>query len=73
MKLLLEKIDKYLVIQEKNDAISLSLKSDGDIKDIIEIVRKSDNMEKTLSMFNDSVREQIKKLIEGGTLKNGFE
>lgn len=73
MKLLLEKIDKYLVIKEKSDVISLSLKSDGDIKDIIEIVRKSDNMEKTLSMFNDSIKEQIKKLIDGGILKNGFK
>lgn len=68
MKQLLEKIDKYLLIQEKNDAISLSLNSNSDIRDIIEIVRKSDDREKTLSMFNDEVRVKIQKLIEGGIL-----
>jgi hypothetical protein len=68
MELLLEKIDKYLLIQEKNDAISLSLKSSPDLKDIIEMVRKSKDRDKTLSMFNDEVREQIEKLIDGGIL-----
>jgi DNA-directed RNA polymerase subunit H (RpoH/RPB5) len=68
MEQLLEKIDKYLVIQEKNDAIALSLKSNGDLKDIIEIVRKSNDKDKTLSMFNQEVREQIQKLIDGGIL-----
>ncbi len=68
MEQLLQKIDKYLVIQEKNDAISLSLKSNGDLKDIIEIVRKSNDKDKTLSMFNQEVREQIQKLIDGGIL-----
>ena len=68
MKQLLTKIDKYLLIQEKNDAISLSLNSNSDIKDIIEIVRKSDDRERTLSMFNDDIREKIKKLIEGGII-----
>jgi hypothetical protein len=68
MKQLLDKIDKYLLIQEKNEAILLSLKSNNNIKDIIEIVRKSDDRDKTLSMFDKEVREQIQKLIDGGIL-----
>lgn len=68
MEQLLGKIDKYLLIQEKNDAISMSLKSDSDLKDIIEMVRKSDDRDKTLSMFNEGVREQIQKLIDGGII-----
>ena len=68
MKQLLIKIDKYLLIQEKNDAISLSLNPNKDIKDIIEIVRKSTDRDKTLSMFTEEIREQIQKLIDGGIL-----
>lgn len=68
MEILLEKIDRYLTVQEKKDAISLSLDSSKDIKDIIEIVRKSDDRDKTLSLFNEDVREQIQKLIDGGIL-----
>ena len=52
MEQLLRKIDKYLLIQEKNETISLSLNPSDDLKDIIEIVRNSDDRDKTLSMFN---------------------
>ena len=65
---LLEKMDKYLLIQEKNDAISLSLKEGGEIKDIIEMVRNSNDKDKTISMFNDEIQGQIRKLIDGGIL-----
>jgi len=68
MEQLLRKIDKYLLIQEKNETISLSLNPSDDLKDIIEIVRNSDDRDKTLSMFNTEVREQIQKLIDGGIL-----
>ena len=68
MEQLLEKIDKYLLIQEKKESISLSHKPDEDLKDIIEIVRKSEDRDKTLSMFSQEVQEQIQKLIDGGIL-----
>lgn len=68
MEQLINKIDKYLSIQEKNEAILLSLKSNDDLKDIIEIVRNSDDKDKTLSMFNEEVKEKIHKLIDGGIL-----
>ena len=68
MKQLLEKIDKYLVIQEKNEEISMSLKSNPELKDIIEMVRKSDDIDRTISMFNKDMREKIKKLMDGGIL-----
>lgn len=70
MEQLLEKIDKYLSVQEKNDIILLSLKGD-DINNIIEIIRKFDDKEKIfkiLSMQNNEVREQIQKMIDGGIL-----
>jgi hypothetical protein len=65
---LLEKIDKYLVVQEKKDAISLSLDSNSDLKDVIEMVRKSDDKEKTISIFSVEIQEEIKKLVDGGIL-----
>lgn len=65
---LLEKIDKYLLVQEKKDAISLSFDSNSDLKDIIEIVRKSDNKDSIISMFSTEIQEEIKKLIDGGIL-----
>jgi len=66
MKQLLNKIDQYLLIQEKKENISLSLSND--INDIIEMVKKSDNKDDIISMLNKDVKEQIKKLIEGGIL-----
>ena len=69
MKQLLEKIDKYITIQEKKDAIAMSLNPNSDLKDIIEIVKNSKDREKTLSMFNEQVRDQIQKLLDGGIIK----
>lgn len=68
MKEILNKIDGYLEVKEKSDAISLSLKEDSDMKDIIEIVKKSSEREKIISIFDNDVQEQIRKLIEGGIL-----
>jgi hypothetical protein len=68
MKQLLGKIDEYLRIQEEKDAIDVSLYSKKELTDIIELVRNSDDIEKTLSFFNSEVKEQIKKLIEGGII-----
>jgi hypothetical protein len=69
MEQLLEKIDKYITIQEKKDAIDMSFNSNSDLKDIIEIVKNSKDREKTLSIFNEEIKEQIQKLIDGGILK----
>lgn len=68
MKEILNKIDGYLDIQDRQDAISLSLKESGDLKDIIEIVKKSSDREKIISIFSSDVQQQIRKLIEGGIL-----
>jgi len=67
-KLLLEKIEGYLNIQERKEAISLSLNINNDLRDIIEMVKNSQDRDKTLSMFSDEIREQIKKLIDGGII-----
>lgn len=68
MKTLLEQIDGYLTIQERKDAISLSHNSNSDLKDIIEIVKKSTDIDKTLSMFSEEIQKQIKKMLDGGII-----
>jgi len=68
MKLLLEKIDGYLSIQEKKDAISLSLNMGRDLEDIIEIIKKSNDKDKILSILDKDIREQVMKLIDGGIM-----
>lgn len=68
MEQLLGKIDNYLEVQEKRDVISASLDTNKELSEIIELVRKSDDMEKTLSFFSPEIKEQIQKLIEGGII-----
>ena len=68
MKQLLEKIDKYIRIQEKKEAISLSLEMTTDLKKVIEMVKNSDDKERTISMFSEDVRQQIQELVDGGIL-----
>lgn len=68
MEQLLRKIDNYLDVQEKKDVISASLDSNKELTDIIELVRKSNDIEKTLSFFTPEIREQIQILIEGGII-----
>lgn len=68
MNRLIEQIDKYLTVQEKKERISLSLNISNDLKDIIDLVRKSEDREKTISMFNEEIQKEIQKFIEGGIL-----
>lgn len=67
-KLLLEKIEGYLNIQERKEAISLSLNINNDLRDIIEMVKNFQDRDEALSMFSDEIREQIQKLIDGGII-----
>lgn len=68
MERLLETIDKYIEIQEKKELISISQDMSADFKQIVEIVKNSDDREKTISMFNKEVQEKIQDLIDGGIL-----
>jgi hypothetical protein len=68
MERLLETIDKYIEIQEKKELISLSQNISADFKQIVEIVKNSDDREKTISMFNKEVQQKIQDLIDGGIL-----
>jgi Cft2 family RNA processing exonuclease len=68
MERLLEKIDKYIEIQEKKELISLSIDASVDFEDIVEMVKKSSDREKTISMFNKEVQRKIQDLIDGGIL-----
>jgi len=68
MEELLKKIDKYLQVQEKKDAISLSLDGNSNLKDIVDFVRGSSDKEKIIAMFNDKVQEELQILIDGGII-----
>jgi len=65
---LLNKIDNYLDIQGKKERIEDSLMISSDIKEVIELVKKSDNKEGILKLLDKNVREEIEKLMDGGLL-----
>lgn len=65
---LLNKIDKYLVIQEKKDIIEHSMDSNIDLKEAIKLVRESTDKDSIISSFDNNIREEIEKLIEGGII-----
>jgi len=67
MRELLEQIDKYLLIQEKKEAI-YSSSNNSELKDIIEMVRNSSNKDEIISMFNEEIKEKLIKLKEGGII-----
>ena len=68
MEELLGRIDNYLDIQNKKERISESLYISSDIKEVIELVKKSEDKEKILSLLDENIRKEIQKLIEGGLL-----
>lgn len=71
MEFLLEKIDRYVELYERKEDISRSLDMEItkiDLKEVIDMVKKSKNREKTISMFNEEIRKQIQELIDGGIL-----
>jgi len=68
MEELIGRIDNYLDIQTEKERIEDSLYISSDIKEIIELVKKSDDKERILSLLDNDVREEIKKLIEGGLI-----
>jgi len=68
MEELLGRIDNYLDIQNKKERINESLYISSDIKEVIELVKKSEDRDKILSLLDEDVRNKIEKLIEGGLL-----
>lgn len=68
MEELLGRIDNYLDIQNKKERINESLYISSDIKEVIELVKKSEDRDKVLSLLDEDVRNKIEKLIEGGLL-----
>jgi len=65
---LLSKIDNYLDIQNKKERIEESQNISSDIKEVVELIKKSDNKEGILRLLDKNVREEIEKLIDGGLL-----
>ena len=68
MEELLNRIDGYLSIQEKKERIDESLQVPSDMKEVIEFVKNSKDMNRTLLLLEPDVREEVKKFIDGGII-----
>jgi len=68
MEELISRIDNYLDIQFKKERIEQSLYMSSDIKEVIELIKKTDNKEGILNLLDKNIREEIEKLIDGGLI-----
>jgi hypothetical protein len=68
MEELLNKIDGYLSIQEEKERIDESLQVPSDLKEVIEFVKNSPDMNKALNLLEPNVKKEIEKLIDGGLI-----
>lgn len=65
---LINRIDGYLDIQSKKERIEESLYISSDIKEVVELINKTDNKEGILKLLDKDIRQEVEKLIEGGLL-----
>jgi len=65
---LINRIDSYLDIQSKKERIEESLHISSDIKEVVDLISKSDNKEGILRLLDKDIRQEVEKLIEGGLL-----
>lgn len=68
MRELLNRIDYYLDIQTKKERIEESQHISSDIKEVIELIKKSDNKEAILNLLDKDIKQEVEKLIDGGLL-----
>ena len=68
MKSLTNKIDEYLNVIEEKERINLTTNISSDLNKILEFVKNSKNKEKAISMFNEGIQKEVRKLMEGGIL-----
>ena len=68
MEELISKIDNYLDLQDKKERIEESLHVSSDLKEVIDLVKKSKDRESILRLLDRNVREEIQILIDGGLL-----
>jgi len=68
MEELIDRISNYLDIQSKKERIEQSLHISSDIKEVIELIKKTDNKEGILRLLDENIREEIEKLIDGGLI-----
>lgn len=64
---LLNKIDRYLSIQEKKERIYSSF-NDMELEEAINIFKNSDNKDETLLLFSEEIKNKIIILKEGGII-----
>lgn len=68
MEELLSRMDNYLDTQKKKERIEEFLNMSSDIKEVIELIKKSDDKERILSLLDEDTKEEIKKLMDGGLI-----
>lgn len=68
MEELLTRLDGYLSIQEKKERIDEALEVPTDMKEVIEFVKNSKDMNRSLLLLEPDVREEVKKFIDGGLI-----
>lgn len=68
MEELISRIDNYLDIQTKKERIEQSLHMSSDIKEVIELIKKTDNKDGVLRLLDEDIRQEIEKLIDGGLI-----
>lgn len=65
---ILNRIDEYINVKERNDAIASSLHECEDLDVAIDLFKNSNDKENTISSFSEKVRRKIEELINGGIL-----
>jgi hypothetical protein len=68
MEELISRIDNYLDIQSKKERIEQSLYMSSDIKEVIELIKKTDNKDGILRLLDEKIRQEVEKLIDGGLI-----
>ena len=68
MEELIDRISNYLDIQTKKERIEQSLYISSDIKEVIELIKKTDNKDGVLRLLDEDIRQEIEKLIDGGLI-----
>jgi len=68
MEELISRIDNYLDIQTKKERIEQSLHMSSDIKEVIELIKKTNNKDGILRLLDEDIRQEIEKLIDGGLI-----
>lgn len=65
---ILENIEKYLLVSDKNEKLKNPYQNKMDLDEAISIFKNSKNKKKILLSFDEDIKEEVEKLISGGLL-----